>query len=61
MFRYENLSRSKRWLIFSAFFLVSTILNVFDIAPDFVKGVLFGLTLALLLQEAIISLNKKQS
>lgn len=61
MFKYENLSRNKRWLIFSVFFLISTVLNVFDLAPDFIKGVVFGLTLVLLLQEAIISLNKKQS
>ena len=60
MFRYENLSRNKRWLIFTLLFLLSTVFNVFDIAPDFFKGVMFGLVLALLLQEGIIYLNKKR-
>ncbi|MBB6612843.1 hypothetical protein H7F15_17510 [Pontibacter sp. Tf4] len=60
MFRYQNLSRNKRWLIFTALFLLSTVLNVFDIAPDFFKGVMFGFVLALLLQEGVIYLNKKR-
>ncbi|HEY4650396.1 MAG TPA: hypothetical protein VIG72_03235 [Pontibacter sp.] len=60
MFRYENLSYSKRMLIFAALFLLSTVLNVFDLAPDLFKGVAFGLVLALLLQEAVIYLNKRQ-